>query len=841
MITFVVYKIMIILMEKRFFYILIILCLFSIKGFGQLSGTVKDVNDEILPFATIYIKNTTQGTTTNVEGKYTLELAPGEYSLIFQYVGYQQLTKNVVIENEPIILDVILQPESIGLQEVVVIADSEDPAYPIIRKAIAKKEYYLNQVQQYACDVYIKGNQKVADVPKKVMGIEIGDLGGILDTTGQGIVYLSESVSRLFYAAPDMYKEEMISSKVSGDDNGFSFNQASAMDFNFYKNTYDGLGRELISPIANNAFNYYKYRLEGTFYDESGRLINKIKVFRKRDTDPTLGGYIYIVEDLWNIYSVDMWTNGKALTISILDTIRLKQVYVPVEEPDVWQPFSKSVIFNLKIFGIKINGIFTGIFKNYNLSPNLDKQFFDNEILKVVEGANEKDTEYWEKIRPIPLSQEEKADYIKKDSLQTIWNSKEYMDSMDQKSNKFKFFDIFSGYTYTNTYKKWNVSIGSPITAISYNTVQGFNTHLGGEFRKNLDKDNNRWTKINTNINYGIADKQVRGHLGFEFNFNRIDYTRLNIEGGRSATQFNEEEPIRLVQNTTLSLLYRKNHAKLYDKYFLKPRIRSELFNGFFVDGFVEYAHRKPLFNQSDYSFFYREKRVFDSNDPLDKLNYDEPSFPEHQAVTLGLDIRIRFQQKYLSYPNRKFISGSKYPDFLIQYRRGLPIFGGDSNYDFISLALKDEIPFGIVGTSRFNIEGGMFLSDTKVPFIDFHHFNGNTLDVNFIIRYMDQFRLLEYYDYSTTKPYAKLHWEHHFQGVILGKIPLIRKFQWGLVTGANVLYSEKTKAYSEVHIGIDRIGIGLFKIFRVDFVTQLGQTLEKPRFRVLIGVDIDL
>jgi hypothetical protein len=807
--------------------------------FAQLVGNVFDAKGEPLSFATVYVKNTTLGTTTNIDGDYEFSLSPGSYDIIFQYVGFEQKIEKVTISNVPLRLDVQLNEESVGLTEVVVTADGEDPAYAIIRKAMAKRKFYLNQIDEYSCKAYTKGNQRVADVPKKIMGIDIGDMGGILDTTGNGIVYLSESVSNLYFKAPNQYKEEMISSKVSGDDNGFSFNQASALGFNFYENTYDGLGKGIISPIANNAFTYYKYRLEGAFVDGSGRLVNKIKVFRKRDTDPSLAGYIYINEDLWNIHSVDMWTDGKALAVSILDSIYIKQVNIPVKEPDVWKVFSTNLSFKLKIFGIKLDGLFTGVYTDYNLKPDLDPKFFNtSELLSVEEGANEKDSTYWTAIRPIPLTEEEIFDYKKKDSLQVVWKSEEFLDSVDRVSNKFKIMKLFTGYTYFKSYKKWSISVASPITSISFNAVQGYYTRLKTTFHKDLDEKGYRFLDVKGNVLYGFSDKQLRGTLGIDYNLNKTNYTNVGISGGRMTSQFNDFEPISVLANTYQNLLFKLNDIKIYDKYFAKVRASSELFNGFSVNGYLEYADRSSLVNTTNYSWFYKDSKDYISNNPLDKQAFGEPSFTRHQAMTIGFDIRIRFKQEYLSYPNRKFITGSKYPELHIEYRRGLPILGGDTDYDFLSLAIKDDIQLGAAGVSSFNLEGGMFLSDKAVPFIDAHHFNGKETIFMLTSRSLDQFRMLDYYTHSTTLPYVKLQWEHHFNGVILGKIPGVRKLQWELVAGSNVLYSDNTKTYSEVIVGINKIGYGLFKILRVDFVTQLQQGMDKPAYRVMIGIN---
>ena len=54
------------------------------------------------------------------------------------------------------------------------------------------------------------------------------------------------------------------------------------VDFNLYNNTVN-INNDIISPIADYAFNYYRYKLQGEFYDDDGHLINKINIIPKRE------------------------------------------------------------------------------------------------------------------------------------------------------------------------------------------------------------------------------------------------------------------------------------------------------------------------------------------------------------------------------------------------------------------------------------------------------------------------------------------------------------------------------------------------------------------------------
>jgi hypothetical protein len=55
-----------------------------------ITGTLKDSGGQPIPFASVYLKNTTNGTSANVDGKYSIKLKTGEHTLSFRAVGYKQ-------------------------------------------------------------------------------------------------------------------------------------------------------------------------------------------------------------------------------------------------------------------------------------------------------------------------------------------------------------------------------------------------------------------------------------------------------------------------------------------------------------------------------------------------------------------------------------------------------------------------------------------------------------------------------------------------------------------------------------------------------------------------------
>ncbi len=798
--------------------LLLILTLLSFNIKAQVTGTVKDSSGDSLPFVNIYIQGTYSGTTSNDDGQYELNITKtGAYTIVFKYLGYKTLKKIVTIKNFPFILDVSLSEEKVSLDEVIVDA-KENPANRIIRKTIDNRKINLEKIRAYKADFYSKGLIRIKNAPEKILGQDIGDLGGGLDSTRTGILYLSETLSKIQFERPDKLKEKIIASKVSGNNSGFSFNNATDVDFNFYNNTID-LGAELVSPISDFAFNYYRYKLDGVFYDELGNLINKIKVTPKRENDRVFSGTIYIVEDQWSIYATELKTTGQQSQIEQVDTITLKQNFKYSKKDKHWAIISQSIDFVYSVFGIKGDGRFTAVYSNYDFNPKFEAKNFGRELLSFTEDANKKDSIFWKTIRPVPLTTEEFTDYVKKDSIQIIRKSKKYLDSIDAKGNKFNLSNLLFGYNYSNSYKDWYFGFNSILSSVSFNTVQGYTGNLDIYYRKNIDEFK-KYFLLNTRINYGVEDQRLRISGSATYKFNNVSRPFLTASGGVRTEQFNGAQPISPLINTVSTLFFEDNYMKIYDRTFGQVAYSHEWFNGFRWYSSLSYERRKALFNTTDYVAVNEANDMYTSNNPTNELAYGIAPFVTHNIVKLNVTGRIRFGQNYFSYPDSKAnITNDDYPSLYIGYEKGLGATNSDYNYDQLKLRVAQRVSLKNKGQLAYNIRLGKFFNADDISFIDYQHFNGNQTRIGQSGSYLNVFNNLPYYSMSTNNSYLEFHAEHDFKGYILGKIPLINRLNYNLVLGAHALSIPNNKPYQEYSIGIDNIGSKKFKFLRLDYI----------------------
>ena len=93
---------------------------------------------------------------------------------------------------------------------------------------------------------------------------------------------------------------------------------------------------------------------------------------------------------------------------------------------------------------------------------------------------------------------------------------------------------------------------------------------------------------------------------------------------------------------------------------------------------------------------------------------------------------------------------------------------------------------------------------------------------------------MASYYQFSNTSSFfSELHFEHHLNGLLSNKIPLLQKLNWNLVYGTNALYINPGTKYAEAFAGLENI----LKFLRVDFIAGF-QNGYKPTYTYRIGFD---
>lgn len=788
---------------KKNFYTLIVFIIHTSAFAGKLSGIITDSNNNPISFASVLVKGTLKGTTANNKGEYTLQLNEGSYILMVQHIGFKTIEKSVTIGKEDLVLNFIMQEQSYDLKAVT-IKQGEDPAYEIIRNAIKKRPVYEEENRKFTTEVYIKGQMKLRNFPDKFFGAKVDFEDG--DTSKRKMIFLSESVAK--YSVDNKKRKiEVISTKLSGQSDGFGF--SSPQIFSFYQNNIR-LGnlnpRGFISPISSNALSFYKFKFEGSFF-ENNKMVNRIKVIPRRLYEPLFNGYINIIEDEWRIHSVQA-VLYKQNQMQFVDTLFIEQLYVPTG--NTWIIKQQTIRPAVKFFGFDAIGHFVQVYDKFDLNPQFTKGFFDNTLLKFEDSSNKRQLAYWDSIRPIPLLAEEAVDYKKKDSLEKVRKDPAYLDSLDKKKNRLNVVGlILSGQSFTKRKLKTTYQLSPLLDDINYNTVEGWVVQLSGQYEKRFSETRRERLTIEPTVRYGFSNKHLNPWLAVNYYYGKKYYSSMNVSFGKRIFQFDNNSPVRPSFNTFSTLYYEHNYLKIYEANFLRATYNKELGKGFLVTGDIQYQDRHNLENTSLIKWKDYSDRSFTSNF----------SIPNHQSLAASINIRWQPGSRYIELPDRKFSIGSKYPTFNFLYSQGIKnVAGSDVDYNKWRFSMSDNLNLKLYGSLDYRLGAGGFINTKSLYFPDYRHYIGNNFTL--VSQYLQGYQLLPFYSYSNIeKFYATAFVEYHLNGLLTNKIPLFKKLNWFLVTSSNALYLKSGVWYSEVFIGIENI----LKVFRLDYLRSFA------------------
>ncbi|MFZ0597778.1 MAG: TonB-dependent receptor [Flavobacterium sp.] len=196
----------------KFLFITLFICTISIaQTKGTISGvlTDKETNNEVLPFANVLLKGTNISANTDIDGKYSLSVNPGNYIIIFSFVGYESVEQPVTVKsNETITVNQVLSSGGYTLKDVVVKSSAVNK----------QKESALLLEQKNAVDIKQsigaqelskKGVSDVANAVIKTTGITKQEGTGNIFVRGLGDRYNSTTMNGLPIPSNDPEKKNI--------------------------------------------------------------------------------------------------------------------------------------------------------------------------------------------------------------------------------------------------------------------------------------------------------------------------------------------------------------------------------------------------------------------------------------------------------------------------------------------------------------------------------------------------------------------------------------------------------------------------------------------------------
>ncbi|MDF1866586.1 MAG: DUF5686 and carboxypeptidase regulatory-like domain-containing protein [Saprospiraceae bacterium] len=865
-------------MLKRYTFLFLLGLCSNILFASGIKGTITDQNGMPLPSATIFIQKEATGTVSNEDGYYEINLTPGTYKVVYQFIGYETVVEAIVVtRGTKVTQDIILNEQTLELQTIEVLDGRENPAYTIMRKAIAKAEYHRQQIESYTAQIYIKGSGRLLKSPfllRKAIEKE-----GIDSTSA----FLVESVSEFSYQRPNTYKERVISIRKQGDDNSISPTPYINSSF------YDPEIVSAVSPLSPRAFGYYKFELIGSYF-ERGVEINQIKVIPRSKGEGVYEGTISSVEDLWSIHSLKLKTYKLGISFEI------SQIYAPILET-AWLPVTHQFFIDAKIFGFNFvyNYLATASDYKVELNPDLNVDFVvidenidkelaedlakkqktktgsieekiasgeeltrkdlrkmmkeyekedrkeqeepkmtENRSMEIDSTAQNRDTAFWAKIRPVPLTKFEVKSYQKVDSLALVEVENDTIATEKSKKKKERVLglsDIIFGKNYSLG-KKTRLAYKGLLLNTQLNAVEGLALASELGVFHSLENKNELSYGIIPRFSFSREKVLAKGYIEYKI-LDKFRKGKIRLEGGRYVSEFNESGAISPLINS-LYYIFGENYIKLYEKQFLSGLFEKRVVDGLSLNFHGEYARRHGLENSVDEGWFYKEKKEFEPNTP-ENIEIGNPPLETQDVFVVGGGLEWKPWVRYKINNGVKIFQNIS-PIFSLNYKKGL----GDVDYDFIEVGGK--YTWRRFDGSRMDIKlaAGSFLNNESLTLPDFKHFPGNQTILT-VSDPVENFRLLDYYEYSTKDKYLQVHIHHQFRKLLLTQIPMV--WMSGLKENAfvNYLATPNAQNYFELGYGLDNI----FKIFRVELISSFQDfEYQELGFRIsiasMIGVSSD-
>lgn len=750
-------------MKQRLLYSL----LFLWVSFGVLaqetivSGRVTDAStQEPIAFANIVFKGSTIGTTTNFEGYYNLRSSEKVDSLTVLFLGYQPKTKYVVkgVSQQ---IDFQLEPSDFQL-DAIDILPGENPAHRILRNVWEVKDAHdIRSLESYSYESYTKVQVDIDNISEKFRNKTImrpfSYLFDSLDVAagedGNPIlpIFVSETLSDFYLQAnPYQKKERIKATNVTGvgmEDGTYisQFVGSSFHDYNFYKNNLTILEHNVVSPISTDAIGFYIHILEDSLFI-GNKWCYQIKLVPKREEDMVFNGTMWIQDTTWALVKLSVEVVGTA-NLNFVERLKIQQELEPTDA-GAWLPAKTRVLMDIQEPTNESFGMLAKVYisnKDVEVNQTFEPKFFKDD-LTVSANAQIQGDAFWAENRHESLTKEDQMVYGLVDSIRNFPRVKTYIDVAK----------ILTGGYIKVTPK---IEYGSYLLTYGTNVIEQHRFRAGfrttGSFSKKVT--------FKAYGAYGIKDQRFKYGLITEAFLNRNSWTKIgyqykhDLEGLGAIDDYQDTNPL-LEAATQLGLLSRMNHVELHRFWFHTDLHRSVTQKVIFTS--------KYLSPEGDFVFAYYPKSSIPTT-PSSTLQISELAFET---------VWSPFETKLVNDNRRTRLNINKAPSFTMRYSLGMNgVLGGEFNYHKFDLKVSQIARLGIAGRAEYIVNYNKVF--TPLPYLLLNIYPGNET----FIRTLATYNLMDFFEFVSDQS-LMVFYVHHFDGLVMNRIPLMQKLKWRLV-----------------------------------------------------------
>ena len=840
---------------KLLLFILILSPVSSYAVETEIFGIVRDSSTrETLPYVSIYFKNTTRGTITDIYGKYTIITEePGV--LVFSMMGYKEYKVNIKADGIRRNIKVNLIPETYSLNEIIVnpkrqrYKNKNNPAVDLVKEMIEHKEMASPRNHDFCTyDQYQKITYAWNEFEERkhtLLSKKFGFLYDHTDTSryGKSIlpVGLRECISTRYFLKEREKERTLIrAEKNVGIDEIFpqegvkrTINEMFK-EVDIFRNDIELLTNHFVSPLANIAPSFYKYFILDTLVVNGDSCVNL--AFTPRTTEAYgFTGNLYVSLDTSRFIHHAHFNIPKDINLNFVESMYFEQDFS--RAPDGTRLINRDFVCVEffapalpRVYGERLN-----TYQNYDFAPIQDMTIFEQPATEVeASGAGEVSTAAWDTLRHETLQPEEQR-----------------MDSLMAQLKSVKVFRAVHSIldVCVNNYiptKKENSQFdyGPFFSTISTNRLEGFRVRLGGETTTAFDKH----FFLNTYIAYGFKDKLPKGMGMLEYSFNdkkkyRFEYPIHSIQIFGKYDIGKVGESFVGYDNILASLFSRTDDRNAIYQKEAGVTYQNEFYSGFsYVFRFLHktsYSTWLTAFNR------YNEDGTYTSID-------------DYTMNTFKLSFRYCPSEKFYESRRNRFNLNKERPEFILSHSFGIKGFlGTDYTYNRTEASFQKRCWLSYFGYVDLFFKASKVWNDVPYTLLD-------VPDVSCSDTIKEQaFSLMDPVEFVCNQ---SLTWDiaYYLNGLILNRVPVLRKLQLrefvtfkgvyaklsdesnpmraqhldGLFVFPSTSYSFDRLPYMEAGVGLDNV----LKLFKFEYIWRLTYRdhVDVPRHGLRFALHVD-
>ncbi|MEZ5104477.1 MAG: DUF5686 family protein [Draconibacterium sp.] len=800
----------------------IIIALLGVEAMGQaLTGTIKDKkSQEAIPYANIWIKGTTTGTMSDMNGMFLLKLSPKD-TLCVSSVGYEriEIPAKHITEN-PLI--VYLSEETLQLGEVTVRPEISRAKVLFQKIQERKKENRQNieNVDAYktykrtavylAIDSTSRINRFIPNMEEITVQVDsmnirfspiyLAEEGSNCQNKDDSIVY--RRVDGIFPKLNQTIESMILLHAV--------------VDLDFYKDQINILYRGIVSPLSNNAMAQYNFYLNDST-NINGKKYYSFSFSPKNKYNPLFTGRFTVQDSTFALTDIYAYIQKEA-NINFLNGFRAKVSYLN-NDKDEWFYDEQEISLNLAL----------------SLNKDTVSRYGSQRINEVSKGnwlvtKNTKFSTSAELDEVKPRAWKNRTEFTSKSSF----DEGTYLRVSKLKENSFiKSIDGIGGMVLTSYVDLGKFQIGPVFDIYTTNAIEGQRFSIPMRTGPEL------WERFTVGGLIGYGTRSGEFKYGANFAWQPGETDRFIIRGGYS-------DDYTLVSQDKYLRFIKKNPNERGNSNFISIFTARE--ENPYLKGEKSIKLNLEFNTKNDVCIEIEPYWLYSTQTPDVHFFRNNTEYENYSNYGILFNTRFAFGQHYDKYYFARVYYLTQLPVINFSLDIGKTNLPGSIHDDLgiyaqIHASASGMLNMGMINM-RYMVNGGYLLGDAPYDLLDLPT---GSMSLGYS-KY--GYNLLHFATFAHNL-YTNLHLDWTGGGIVLNHLPVIRKFKlremvsfkchYGMLNDSyhpvfdlpEYYTAEMSKPYAEIGFGLTNI----FKVLRVEYVRQLGSAYENSGFTDKNGI----